>query len=48
MMPSKTARTVVSAAKLMKRKKSEPQKRPPAIWLKTFGNVTKTRLGPAS
>ena len=43
---SKTAITVVRAAKLKNRKKSAPQIIPPSIALKMFGNVIKIRLGP--
>ena len=45
---SKTVMTVLKLAKLMKRKNMEPQRRPPAIFMNTFGRVRKIRLGPAS
>ena len=38
---SNTARTVDKLAKIMNRKNSAPQNRPPAIWLKMLGRVTK-------
>ena len=41
-----TAVTVDAAAKVIKTKNSVPQKRPPAMWLNTFGSVMKIRLGP--
>ena len=44
---SQTASTVDMAAKTMKRKKIEPQIRPPAIFVKTAAIVSKSRLGPA-
>ena len=47
MMFSNTAMMVDSAAKVMNRKNSAPHRRPPAIWLKTLGRVTKTRPGPS-
>ena len=42
-----TAMTVENAAKVINRKNSAPQTRPPAILTKTLGSVTKIRLGPA-
>ena len=45
-MFSKTAMTVISAAQLMKTKKSEPQSRPSGMSLKTFGSVVKMSPGP--
>ena len=48
MMFSKTARTVVKLAKVIKRKKSAPQTRPPVMLTKTRGSVWKIRDGPAS
>ena len=47
-MFSKTARTVEKLAKTMKRKKRAPQKRPPAMFTKTGGRVSKMREGPLS
>ena len=44
---SNTAITVDMAAKDIKMKKRVPQRRPPAIWLKIFGNVTNTSPGPS-
>ena len=46
-MASNTAITVVSAAKLMNRKKSEPQSRPNGMLRNTFGSVTNMRPGPS-
>ena len=45
---SKTAIIVDPAAIHMNRKNNVPQSRPPAIFTKTFGNVTKISDGPAS
>ena len=47
-MFSKTASTVVSAAKPMNAKKREPQSRPSGIELKTLGSVTNTSPGPCA
>lgn len=47
-MFSKTASIVENAANVIKIKNNVPQIRPPAISLKTFGNVIKIRPGPWS
>ena len=48
MMFSNTAITVEKAAKAMKMKKQLPQIRPPGIFAKIFGKVTKISFGPWS
>ena len=45
-MFSNTASTVEKLAKIMNRKNSAPQTRPPAILTKTFGRVWKISDGP--
>ena len=45
---SNTAMTVEKLAKVINRKNNVPHRRPPAIFTKTFGNVTKISDGPAS
>ena len=45
---SNTAITVENAAKVMNRKKREPQSLPSGIELNMFGRVIKTRLSPLS
>ena len=45
---SNTAITVEKLANVINRKKSVPQIRPPVIFTKTFGSVTKIRAGPWS
>ena len=45
---SNTEMTVVKLAKVMNRKNSVPQKRPPRMPAKTLGRVTKISDGPAS
>ena len=47
-MFSNTASTVEKLAKIMNRKNSAPQKRPPAMLMKTGGSVWKIREGPLS
>ena len=47
-MFSKTASTVDVLAKIMKRKKSMPQKRPPDMLTNTCGSVMKRSDGPLS
>ena len=47
MIFSNTAMMVDRAAKLINTKNRVPQRRPPAIWLKIFGRVTKTSPGPS-
>ena len=47
-MFSKTAVTVLMAAKDINTKKRAPHSRPPGISLKTLGRVTKIRLAPES
>ena len=47
-MFSNTASTVEKLAKIMNRKNSAPQKRPPAMLMKTGGRVWKIREGPLS
>ena len=44
---SNTAIIVDNAAKDINKKNRDPQIRPPAIWLNTFGSVIKIRDGPA-
>ena len=46
MMHSNTATMVVSAARVRKRKKKNPQTRPPAMLAKTLGRATKMSPGP--
>ena len=46
-MFSNTAMTVVKQAKVIKRKNSAPQSRPPAMLMKMRGRVIKTRETPA-
>ena len=46
MIFSKTAITVEKEAKVINRKKRLPHTLPPCILTKTFGRVTKIRLGP--
>ena len=48
MMFSKTASTVENAANAMNTKNRLPHRRPPAMWLKMLGRVTKMRFGPLS
>ena len=45
-MFSNTASTVDKLAKIMNRKNSAPQKRPPAMLTNTFGSVWKINAGP--
>ena len=46
-MFSRTASTVEKLAKIMNRKNSVPQRRPPAMFVKTFGSVRKMSAGPS-
>ena len=48
MIFSKTASTVEKLAKIMNRKNSAPQKRPPAMLTNTCGRVTNISDGPCS
>ena len=47
MMFSKTPMIVENAANVINRKNSAPQKRPPGIWINTFGSVINISSGPA-
>ena len=47
MIFSNTAIIVEKLANVINRKNSVPHIRPPSILTKTFGSVTKIRLGPA-